>query len=164
MSRKLVKFLFFALIYVMSILTSMVALKISAAIKVSKTIGLAISALLSTCFLFVVYYLAKMGSQSDGFTFEVTGPRRCDGGPYLWDAETAKHCSQYTQDELAGSLCKGGLYNGGPTHFEYTSLSNPDWQNDTGNGCYNNPDQPNNNNGAHAKGDKWTCGTGPHPF
>lgn len=159
MAKAATKVLFFALIFVMMVLSSMVAPKMGMTMKVPPTAGMAIAALLSTGFLALVYFLSKMGTQADGFTFEVTGPRMCDGGPYLWDEKMAKHCSKYTEKELAGALCQGGLYNGAPTHFEYTSPSNKDWENDQCLHCSNGEA----NNSAHSKGD-WSCGTGPHPF
>lgn len=100
-----------------------------------------------------------MDKQTDGFDFEVEGPRRCLGGPYMWgdkDSPMYKYCSKFSMAEVEAATCDPGLYNGAPIHhFDYTSASNSNWEGEQCKKCDKNTDH------GHPS---WSCGYGPHPF
>lgn len=67
----------------------------------------------------------------DNFTFEVSPAKQCCLGPYMTTSnpEKEKMCSKVTKDEKSKSCCSRG-YNGRPISFEYTPLSNSNWENE----------------------------------
>jgi len=112
--------------------------------KNSTLMDLLITTLATLLVVGVFYALGLEKSDNiDNFSFQVDGPRRCDGGPYMWDKKLAKYCSQFTPEQIEKANCLGGLYNGKPIGFSYSSLSNENWKNTSTEGC--------------VKNNKWVC-------
>jgi hypothetical protein len=104
---------------------------------------------ISTLILLTVYKTAKV---TEGFHFEVTPEKTCDGGAYmhqsnemcqkLWStAEGRKDLATYNC--LNGDCAKEGLYNGRPLNMGYRQdLSDDNWQNTSCQGNFLEKDRP----------------------
>lgn len=83
--------------------------------------------------LWCIYYRRK---NTENFHFEVTPAKMCDGGWYMWTSNPAKmkYCSSLTPEERTKYTCSEksqlqGLYYGRPVFFEYTPMSDNNWEN-----------------------------------
>ena len=127
---------FFCVIWVAIIFVSIMSLMVAK--KMTKQyltilIIIAIAAVI-TGLLWGLFYWAGVCKKSDqkskdNFNFEVTPEKLCDGGPYMWSEKNAKMCSELSNDKYYKYNCQGGLYNGRPVNFEYTPLSDDEWEN-----------------------------------
>jgi hypothetical protein len=124
--------------FVLTFLVILVALYMGSRMR-PKIVSLLIISLLGASLLLAVYKLGKIPKcQADGFHFEVTPPKICEGGPYLWSSapqEVQDYCNKLFstpegQLEYAQYNCCGGLYNGRPLSFEYSPESNSKWENE----------------------------------
>ena len=133
---------FFILIFVMILLTNLVSDFISEKLpKIPKLLNLIGCALLFTLILLVVFLNKSSGLnehyQKDGFHFEVTPPKLCDGGPYMTQSGSANH--EYCQNLLSTPEgvkkydtynCANPMYMGRPGNFgDWTPISDGNWKN-----------------------------------
>lgn len=145
------KVLYISLFIVMSCISYIMIPKIQKSFKWSRLYATLFTGIIMAIILASVYKIEKSKKkQKDSFHFEVDGPRRCLGGPYMWDEKLANYCKQFTENDIEATTCAPGLYNGVPISFEYTSLSNANWENDMCKDC--------------TKNGTWSCGTGPLPM
>jgi hypothetical protein len=88
-----------------------------------------LSSIFSLSLLFIFNFVKK-NSMIDPFVFEVSGPKLCDGGPYMYSSnpELKKYCDSLSQDTLNQFECSVG-YHGRPVNFSYTPESDADWKN-----------------------------------
>lgn len=73
---------------------------------------------------------AVVSETSEGFLFELTPQKQCDGGPYMYSSNPAKQalCSKFTPKDLSRYECSRG-YVGRPVWWDYSAESNSDWKN-----------------------------------
>lgn len=118
--------------------------------KITNTISMAIVSVLATIILLLVYKFAKVSSDSnDTFLFEVSGPKQCEGGPYMISSaspELQAYCNKLwsTPEGMAKyySMNCSKEFDGRPVHFEYTPESNDKWENERCNPPYLNMNDP----------------------
>lgn len=85
----------------------------------------------------ILVYKKFVCLQTDNFHFEVTPSKTCQGGKYMVssaDPEQKAYCNKLfsTPEGLAEYSkynCTTPGFNGAPLHFEYTSLSDDKWEN-----------------------------------
>jgi hypothetical protein len=90
-----------------------------------------------TCIIVALYYLAKLNTDNSEKFWDVSPGARCKGGAYMWqgDSQEAKMCRALASTpegriDISAYNCPVG-YNGIPKiPFEYTPLSNDNWQNE----------------------------------
>ena len=86
------------------------------------------------CFLVVVIAVAAgviVSFQSrEGFLFELTPQKQCDGGPYMYSSNPQKQalCSQFSKKDLSRYECGPG-FDGRPVWWNYSPESNSEWKN-----------------------------------
>jgi hypothetical protein len=93
--------------------------------------------LLAAVFTGVIYLLKKMNDNGEGFHFELTPEKKCDGGPYMYssDPERQKLCSQFSPEDLSKYECCPGFH-GRPVWWNRDSESNDNWSNQMCNGNF----------------------------
>jgi hypothetical protein len=143
--------IFFILFFIFTILSVIATEEIYNANKVYKMITIVVISLISTIILFVIYKLYK---NKEGFHFEVTPQKSCEGGSYMH--QTNKMCQKMwntpqgksdlaTYNCLSG-YCNGkgdGLFKGRPLNIGYRQdLSDDHWQNKLCNGNFLEEDKP----------------------
>lgn len=115
-----------------------------------RTKGNTILSLILTLVFIAFYFICK--STTEGFFFELTPEKKCDGGPYMYSSDPQKQalCSKFSKGDLARYECSYGnpdltgrmLYHGRPVWWEGAgngTLSNAKWENPS---CGDiNPDQ-----------------------
>ena len=100
--------------------------------------------------LLIVLYSRLRNSNKDNFHFEVSGPKRCQGGPYMISSapkELQDYCynlwsTPEGRREYAMMNCTAPGFVGRPVHFDYTPESDDKWQNKRCNPPYLNLDSP----------------------
>ena len=130
--------IFFLLIFVMIILSGSLT-EIIHGNKPHNLLTLTGVALVTTIILYIIFKISK--NRKEGFHFEVTPEKTCDGGAYLHQSN--KMCQELWNTpegrrDLANyncinGYCNGsqGLYNGRPLNMGYRQdLSNDKWEND----------------------------------
>lgn len=143
------EYIFFAIVFISVFLIARGGLIVGNRSKLSTTFSLLITSVLTTLLLLLVYKYAKISEQKDSFHFEVSGPKLCQGGPYMWSSaskEEQDYCNKLMstpegQHEYAQMNCQSGFI-GRPVHWDYSSLSNDKWENDTCNPPYINMNDP----------------------
>ncbi len=88
--------------------------------------------ILSLVFTTIIYLLIlhKCKCKSvESFSYETTPQKLCED-PYTYTSndEKRKFCSQFTPEEIRKYHCSKG-FNGRPVRFEYTSMSDSNWNN-----------------------------------
>jgi uncharacterized membrane protein YeaQ/YmgE (transglycosylase-associated protein family) len=155
--------IFFLLIFVMTILSGVIAGTIYDKTKSMPFLTLVLVSLVSSIILYIVFRYSKI---SENFRLlEITPQKRCDGGLYLsgdneycqdkWSTpEGCKdlamyncingHCGVTTNYDGNSDICNNqGLYNGRPLNMvARTPLSNDKWENNTADLPILGPDQP----------------------
>lgn len=118
--------------------------------KISNSSSMAIMSILATILLLLVYKFANVSSYSkDSFLFEVSGPKQCEGGPYMISSaspELQDYCKKLwsTTEGISkynSMNCSKG-FEGRPVHFDYTPESNDKWKNERCNPPYLNMNDP----------------------
>lgn len=133
--------IFFVLIFVITFLasnTSSIVNKQYQPSKITHTVYLLGLSLAVAVILMLVYKFAKIPncSQKDNFHFQVTPPKMCEGGPYMYSSapqELQDYCNDLLatpegRRELASVSCPNG-YVGSPKYYQYTPESNDMWEN-----------------------------------
>lgn len=66
-------------------------------------------------FAVVVLFTVLLKHNKDGFHFELTPEKHCDGGPYMWSSSPEKQalCSKFSKKDLSRYECGAG-YDGRP--------------------------------------------------
>ena len=90
---------------------------------------------LTTMLLITLYKIGKV-CQADSFEFEVSGPKKCYGYPYLTSSaspELKDYCDKLFSTQEGRCLyysmnCPAG-YSGRPTHYTRTPMSDDNWKN-----------------------------------
>jgi len=132
--------LYFSLVFVLIALTCLCTNTIKDAAQ--RKLLLFPFSLLVAIVLAIVYYTTKVyesacNKSSDSFHFEVTKAKQCQGGPYMHQSgETHEMCKEFMstqegQDQYCMYNCGLHGFNGRPVHFEYTPLSDSNWNNTT---------------------------------
>ena len=65
--------------------------------------------------------------------FKVTGQKLCSGGPYMVSSapeEVKQSCYNYSYDDISKHDCTVSGWNGQPTSFVRTIMSNDTWKNE----------------------------------
>lgn len=88
----------------------------------------------------IFYFITQL--KSEGFYFELTPEKKCDGGPYMYSSDPQRQalCSKFSKADLARYQCSYGnpeltgrmLYHGRPVWWGGAgngTLSNANWQN-----------------------------------
>jgi hypothetical protein len=105
--------------------------------------------LVSTLILFGIYKISKV--KEEGFHFEVTSAKNCDGGSYMHQSnETCQHMWHTPKGvaELSNYTCidcnyNGGLYKGRPLNMGYRQdVSDDNWENNLCHGNFLRNDSP----------------------
>ena len=94
-------------------------------------------------FAVVIIFNILLKHSKDGFHFELTPEKHCDGGPYMWSSSPEKQalCSKFTKNDLSRYNCPVGFH-GRPVWWDYTPESNNQWKNERCNeisDSYNDP-------------------------
>lgn len=128
--------IFFILTFVVLFFFSKGALLMGPQLKIGNTISLLIMSSLGSLLLMLIY---KFGIfyQVDSFHFEVSGPKRCQGFPYMQSSaspELQNYCKKLfsTPEGLAqytGMNCTTPGFVGRPVSFCRTPMSNDKWEN-----------------------------------
>jgi hypothetical protein len=125
--------IFFSLVFVIMLITVLVSRNKDSQYNLLINI---VIVLLSTLFLFGIYWKGNLCDQSEPFTFEVTPAKLCEGGPYMHQSGPNKEMCEKLMSTPTGRVeydeynCVNPAFNGRPVHFEYTPLSNGNWQNE----------------------------------
>ena len=133
--------IFFILVFVMMLVSAYTTFVAGPKLKLGPTPALLIFTLLTVIFLYFIYKLTNVCSNQDGFHFEVTPAKLCDGGMYMtqtgpnhgmckkmWMTNAGRQeLGHYNC--LNGGCDNQGLYNGRPLHMERTPMSDALWQN-----------------------------------
>ena len=63
-------------------------------------------------FAIVVLFTILLKNNKDGFHFELTPEKKCDGGPYMWSSNPEKQelCSKFSPQDLARYECGAGFH------------------------------------------------------
>jgi hypothetical protein len=142
--------IFFILAFVLLFLTSKGALYMGPKLKLTNTISLIITSFLAALLLVLVYKYGKIANcQHDGFNFQVSGPKMCQGGPYMISSapqDVKDYChklwsTQKGRDSYNAVNC-GSSFVGRPVHFDRTPMSNDMWENEMCNPPYVNMNDP----------------------
>jgi hypothetical protein len=87
-----------------------------------------------TCIIVALYYLARLNSSSEGF-WDITPAALCKGGAYMYqgDSQTAKMCQEMAKSvdgraAISSYNCPTGYVGVPRVPFEYTPLSDDNWQ------------------------------------
>lgn len=134
--------IFFILIFVVTFLasnTSVMVINKYQTSKMTHTLYLLGLSLTIVVVLMLVYKFAKIPNcnQKDGFQFQVTPAKMCEGGPYMYSSapqELQDYCNNLLSTpegryQLASVSCPNG-YVGSPKYFQYTPESNHLWENE----------------------------------
>lgn len=130
--------IFFALVFTVIFASSKSADIMGPKLKLTSTISLLISSIVSVLFLFFVYKLAKVSKcREESFHFELPLSKRCEGFPYMQSSNPMllKKCtdilstSQGKHDHNHVN-CDTSGFNGRPVNFSYTPESNSMWENE----------------------------------
>ena len=94
-------------------------------------------------FAVVIVFNILLKNNKDGFHFELTPEKHCDGGPYMWSSSPEKQalCSKFSKQDLSKYNCPVGFH-GRPVNFNYSAESNSQWKNERCNeisDSYNDP-------------------------
>ena len=127
--------IFFVLVFIAIIVSDMISGRVMEKtpknIKVLVPLGVA---LLLTLVLAILYILGKVSK--DGFSFELTSAKKCDGGPYMTQSGpnhefcTKLLSTQEGRDKYDMFNCATGEFHGRPLNFgPLTPLSNSNWEN-----------------------------------
>jgi len=82
-------------------------------------------------FVVIVLFNILLKQNKDGFYFELTPEKHCDGGPYMWSSSPEKKalCSKFSKQDLSRYNCPVG-YHGRPVWWGgNTPDSNANWKN-----------------------------------
>jgi hypothetical protein len=133
--------LFLALVLMLFFIGAKGAVMIGPKLEITPDAAIVICSIAVVGVLSTVYFMARVGRQCtrDNFQhndsktlqngFELTGPKVCDGGPYLWGEKLTPYCSQFTEQQLSCANCNPP-YIGAPIGFQFTPDSNALWQNE----------------------------------
>ena len=122
-NKVLLYILIFSIFYILSEGSSF----ISEYLNVNKYLMLIVSAIIFTC---IMYLVNTSLVQKDGFHFELTPEKKCDGGDYMYTSNPSKQqlCKSFSQSDLSKYSCCGGFH-GRPVWYNRTDESNSDWEN-----------------------------------
>jgi hypothetical protein len=133
--------LFLSLVLMLFFIGAKSAVMIGPKLEITPDAAIVICSIGVVGVLSTVYFSARVGRQCtrDNFQhndsktlqngFELTGPKVCDGGPYLWGEKLTPYCSQFTEQQLSCANCNSP-YVGAPIGFQFTPDSNALWQNE----------------------------------
>ena len=81
-------------------------------------------------FIIVIVFNLIFTSNKDGFHFELTPQKYCEGGDYMRSSspEKQKFCSQFSEVDMSRYECPSGFV-GAPVNWNYTPESDDKWQN-----------------------------------
>jgi hypothetical protein len=141
--------IFFILTFVVLFFFSKGALLMGPKMKLGNTVSLLIMSFLGALLLILVYKFGKIAHcQADGFHFEVTPAKKCQGFPYMQssDPELLNYCGKLLSTprgrrEYDMVNCRNPGYLGRPVTFDRTSMSNDMWENEMCNPPYVNAKQ-----------------------
>jgi hypothetical protein len=130
--------IFFILTFVVIFVFSKGAEILESRAKLENPIALLITSLIGSLILLLVYKFGKIHKcQSDGFHFEVTPAKQCQGFPYLQtsDPKLYEYCENLFstpegRKEYAMVNCTTPGFVGRPVHFSRTPMSNDKWENE----------------------------------
>lgn len=124
--------LFFLLILILIIVSNR-AVSTFTPKTVDKDLMTVIGAFITTMILIVIYKSISLCDSCDTFTlskgFTVTPEKLCEGGEYMRTSapkEIQEMCAKYGNKSCID--CSPGFH-GQPVHFEYTPMSDDNWQN-----------------------------------
>ena len=145
-SKEIIFFLMFFILTILSGISTVIVYKKTNVYPFLTLVGFSF---ISSVILITVYKLSKM---NEGFHFEVTPEKTCDGGAYMHQSN--KMCQKLwstpegrkdlaTYNCLNGDCDKEGLYNGRPLNMGYRQdLSDDNWQNNSCQGNFLEKDRP----------------------
>ena len=126
----------FLAIFVICMLSNFTSDLISEKLKTNAIITIVCTSLLATI---LIHFVGKIPKNDEGFNFEVTPEKTCDGGAYMHQSNklckklwrTPKGRSKLAKYNCINGDCHGqGLYNGRPLNMGYRQdLSDDNWQN-----------------------------------
>lgn len=132
--------IFFVLTFVVLFFFSKGALLMGPKMKIGNTVSLLVMSFFGALFLMLVYKFAKIAyCQADGFHFEVTPAKKCEGFPYMQTSnpELLDYCDKLLSNPQGRKdydmVNCGGAYVGRPVKFDRTPMSNDKWENEMGN-------------------------------
>ena len=99
----------------------------------TEDMALLLNAFVFTIILLFVYKIAKVGNDNyskDGFRFELTPEKLCEGGPYMYsdDPDKLAFCSQFSPEDMSRFSCGIGFH-GAPVTFKRDTMSDSKWEN-----------------------------------
>lgn len=126
---------FYLLVFVLFYILSKASIYLSNALNINEDISILF---FSIIFTGIIFLINKIQYSKDGFFFELTPEKNCDGGPYMYssDPEKQKYCSQFTPEQIAQYNCTAGFH-GRPVHWERNDMSDSDWTNRICDGNFN---------------------------
>ena len=125
--------IFFVLTFVVLFFFSKGAILLEAEMKLGNTVSILITSFFGALLLMLVYKFAKIAHcQADGFHFEVTPAKKCQGFPYMQSTnpELLKYCGELLstpQGQREYSVFNCGCP---ATTFHRTPMSNDMWKNE----------------------------------
>ena len=119
---------YYVILFILVCVSLPVSGYLNTSLKVNPNISMIISAGMVVGLSALTYVTLNKG---EGFFFQVTPIKMCDGGPYMYSSDPKKlaFCSQFTPQQLAQYECPVG-YTGRPVHWERDTMSNSQWKND----------------------------------
>lgn len=109
----------------------LVAPKVAILFKMkNQDISTAISALIFTAILFILFFLLRVGHVED-FHVQPLRQLKCMQGPYMLNEEDRKYCNTVPPSELCQYGCSNPFMGRPYPKFEYTPLSDGNWSNQT---------------------------------
>lgn len=125
--------LFFLLIMILMIVSAK-GVMIFTPKKVDKDLMSVFGAFVTTIILLIIYKSISVCESSDQFSlsdgFRVTPEKLCDGGEYMLTSapkEVQEMCAKLA-NRRGDVSCNTGFH-GRPVHFEYSAMSDDNWQN-----------------------------------
>ena len=132
--------LFFFLTFLVMSLTNSTALYLNKRLKgcANGIIPVLIATFVATILILVLYKAMDVAHCGEHFLFEVSKPKLCQGGPYMRQGADQKDLREYCDGllsspegrrEYAQMNCTQPGYVGRPITFNYTPMSNQNWEN-----------------------------------
>jgi hypothetical protein len=132
-SRQLIFFTLLFLLFFLSVKTGKLWSKSGKA--PSEDITYIVIGVAYTCIMLAVYYLAKLDCNSDEGFWDISPAAKCKGGKYMWQGSSpeAVRCRELADSPegramIASYNCSKGFIGVPKRTFEYTPLSDDNWQ------------------------------------
>jgi hypothetical protein len=126
--------IFFVLVFTILFFSPKAVSLLEFQLKLENTVSIFLMSFLGALLLMLIYKFSKIAHcQADGFNFEVTPAKKCQGGPYMWSSaskELQDYCNKLEKKEYDKVNCGNRGFIGRPIKFEYTPESNHKWENE----------------------------------